>query len=603
MYKALNSERQAKFMIYETGIVLLAAVVQLLYMQKLKKDLHAEQKLTEIMLDNSNIMVVLWNPDGEIKYVNEYLESKTGFDAGEMIGKNWLEIYAAEKDLDSIKGDVEGFIKGGGGKDYLQRMLCKDGSSMEIVWNSQIIRSREDQYYIVSMGTDISEIKEASEVIDRLTNYHELTSLPNRNMFMEKVDNALLQMDKQTARAAVLLVDVDNFADMNNAYGYRFGDEVLVNIGEVLNSRFGGRGLLSHYDGDCFALFIPDIRDARNAVQVAKKIIKTFRRPELMDDHEYYSTVSVGISVYPRDGASAEELVRNAESALYYANKKGRSRYQLYKKEIDAEITKRLDTEYNLRRAIENDEFVLHYQPQVDIATGRVISLEALIRWNQPKAGMISPAEFIPVADETGLINPIGEWVLRTACKQVKTLNDMLGSRITLAVNLSPSQFQNPKLSEDIFRTIETAMFDPELLEIEITEEAAIKDIDTTVRILKELGSRKIRIALDDFCTGYSSLCYLEYLPIDKIKIDKSFVDDMLNNHKKEVIVESLIGLAHRLDIDVVAEGVEELLQNEVLRQKQCDMVQGYYFSRPLPFNDLIEYLGRSAAEPVLVQG
>lgn len=424
-----------------------------------------------------------------------------------------------------------------------------------------------------------------------------LADMPNRAVFIKKLNQILAQKKEQTYKAAVFFVGIDNFADINYVYGYKFGDDVLINIGKLINTMFYGDEFMSHYEGDSIALFLPNISDYDHVIYLAKKIIKAFHMPWRFGEHECYITVSVGISMYPDDGKSAEKLTKDAEFALISASKNGRSQYQFCTKVTDMRITKRLSIEYNLRRALENEEFVLYYQPQVNIATGEIISLEALIRWIHPKEGVISPDEFIPVADETGLINPIGKWVMKTACRQIKALNDMTDSKIMLAVNLSPYQFKNPRLHDDIFKIIEDTEFDSELLELEITEESAIKDINSTLRLLKKLRGKKIRIALDDFCTGYSSLCYLELLPIDKIKIDKSFVDGMIYNYKKKAIVESLISLAHKLDIDVVAEGVEQMLQNEMLKQKKCDMVQGYYFCKPLPFDVLTHYVSERTTE------
>jgi polar amino acid transport system substrate-binding protein len=443
------------------------------------------------------------------------------------------------------------------------------------------------------MGTVADRANQESKASIKLFNYYNDALVHNRSAFINIIRYILDTLNEDLGTAAMMLIDVDNFRDLNNVYGYKFGDELLKNIGELLSVGFQRYGILAHYEKDCFALFISSIEDAENAVEIAKKIINMFHMPWVLGKHECYSTVSIGISIYPSDGKKVETLIKNAESALAFVKKQGRDRYQLYSKTIDKQITKRLGIEYSLRKAIEKNEFIVYYQPQVNIKTGAVVSLEALVRWAHPTEGIIPPSVFIPIAEEIGLIDRIGELVLQTACMQVKELNSLMQSNITIAVNLSPRQLQNKDLSDKILEIIENVQFNPQLLEIEITEEAAIKDINTTIKLLKDLGDKNIKIALDDFCTGYSSLCYLELLPVHKIKIDKSFIDGINKNYKKESIVEALINLSHRLGNVIVAEGVEEESQYKTLKEKNCDIVQGYYFSKPLSFDALVKYFKR----------
>lgn len=543
------------------------------------------EQLFENILGASNMIIAIWTPDGTIQYVNNSAEIQTGYKYDELLGKNWLNFLIPPADKARVEQDLVSLLKHKISIGSHHRILFKDGRCVPVMWRNILIDCFKGNY-IISMGT-----VEASDCVStNLPQFESSTGPHTRSSFIKAVRHSMNSPKDENSLSALMLIDVDNFGDLNNVYGYTFGNELLKNIGEILSIGFRRYGISCHYEMDSFALYINKVEDIENATEIAKRIINMFHMPWVFGKYECYSTVSVGISIYPKDGDTVEMLIKNAESALAHLKKNGRDTYQLYSKTIDKQVTKRLSIEYSLRKAIEKEEFVVHFQPQVNIRTGSVDSLEALVRWVHPTEGIIPPSVFIPVAEETGLIGHIGELVLMSACKQVKELNRQLNSRLTVAVNLSPQQLQN-NLPDKILSIIESIDFDPQLLEIEITEEAAIKDINTTIKLLRELGDRNIRIALDDFCTGYSSLCYLELLPVHKIKIDKSFINGINRNYKKNSIVEALINLSHRLGNTIVAEGVEEESQLITLKDKKCDIVQGYYFSKPLPFDELVQFL------------
>jgi diguanylate cyclase (GGDEF)-like protein len=395
--------------------------------------------------------------------------------------------------------------------------------------------------------------------------------------------------------SAVLLINIDNFNDLDTVYGYEFGDFVLKNIYEIFKTCFHSKELLCEYGRGYYALFIPRLKKSDEAYSLANDIIKMFNLPWRFKDVELYSTASVGIAKFPHDGRNCETLLKNANVALQYAIHNGRQNCQRYSKSIDALMENKFKIEYDLREAIVNEDFCLYYQPIVEVSTGRVISVEALIRWVHPVQNIIPPNEFIPIAEETGLIHAISNWVYKTSFKEINDLNRSHKDSIRVAVNLSARELEDYKIAEEIICAAEKAGFDLSLLDVEITEESAIKDVDNTKKILQELKQRKVKISLDDFCTGYSSLCYLQRLPIDKIKIDRSFIKDIESNKKNKLIVEALINLAHMLELRVVAEGVETIIQKNILKKCGCDLIQGYYYSKPMPYDELVQYINKIA--------
>jgi diguanylate cyclase (GGDEF)-like protein/PAS domain S-box-containing protein len=418
-----------------------------------------------------------------------------------------------------------------------------------------------------------------------------LTNLPNRRCFQECLLSVLANHNQQENIFALLYVDLDRFKFVNDTLGHVFGDLLLIDAVKRMQSCLGIGDRLARVGGDEFICLIPIENDTKHAEAIAKSIITALNLPFYIQGHEIFLTASIGITLYPHDGDTTEALLTNADSAMYNAKRLGKNRVEWFKAEIQAGGYERLILENSLRKAIQNDELYLVYQPLFDSHSGDIASVEALIRWQHPEYGIISPADFIPIAEESGLILPIGTWVIHEACRQNNAWQQQGLSPIRVAVNLSSEQFTQPHLPELIEEILIKNQLEAKWLEIEITESMILKDIHTTTNILKQLKKMGIHISIDDFGTGYSSLSYLGKLPIDILKIDRSFIKDIESDNSSSLVTGAIITLAHSLNLKVVAEGVETNGQLKEVRKRNCDIIQGYLFSKPLNSEDLTKYL------------
>ena len=427
--------------------------------------------------------------------------------------------------------------------------------------------------------------------------YDALTGLPNREFLSEKLRDAIEVAQSRLSRVALLFLDLDRFKDVNDTLGHARGDWLLQLVARRLVTVIGDRGTIGRMGGDEFVVLLGDCRDSEHAREVAENIIASISEPFALDEYEQFISTSIGVAIYPEDGRDDQTLIKNADIAMYRAKERGRNGYYFYNPTLEAPIHMRLSQEKLLRRALELDEFVVFYQPQVDVRTGEVISVEALVRWNHPKSGLIEPSHFIPSAEISGLIVPLGDWVLETAAKQVRKWHDELAP-LRLAVNLSGRQFHQPNLRHGVLQALENARLAPTFLEVEITESVAMSDAAQTVDIVRDLKAAGIRTAVDDFGTGYSSLAYLRRFALDVLKIDGSFVRGIGQEKYDETIVKMVIGMAHSLGLEVVAEGVETQEQLAFLTQHTCDIVQGYSIARPLAARDFESFLRRRRETP-----
>ena len=431
----------------------------------------------------------------------------------------------------------------------------------------------------------------ASVEIEHLAYHDALTGLPNRPLFIDRLIVSLAQASRANQRLAVFFLDLDRFKDINDSLGHSTGDQLLKEVAERVRRCIREGDTVARFGGDEFTLLIPHIDTIEDAAKIAQKIIETLKIPFFIAERELFVTTSIGLSIYPNDGLDPETLVRNADTAMYRAKDQGRDNYQLYAPAMNARALERLALENMLRKALSQKELIVYYQPLVAVQSRAIIGLEALIRWKHPELGLLSPAHFISVAELSGLIIPIGEWVLRTACKQVKAWHRKLDYRITVSVNLSARQFQAPDLADQIRRALDESGLEPSCLELEITESNAMQNAENTIYTLRELKNLGVRIAMDDFGTGYSSLNYLKRFPIDTLKLDQSFVREVLTDPSDAAIVSAVISMAHSLNLTVVAEGVETEDQFEFLKNEGCDKVQGYLYSAPIPAEALEPYL------------
>ncbi|PKM80088.1 MAG: hypothetical protein CVU89_15110 [Firmicutes bacterium HGW-Firmicutes-14] len=441
-----------------------------------------------------------------------------------------------------------------------------------------------------SMRRQLTELKEKEKDLRHISTHDELTGLPNRIVFYEDLSYALMEAKKKQLMAALLFIDLDRFKLVNDIIGHMMGDQILKSIAFRLSRSIRRSDLIARIGGDEFGLILNGIMRIEDIPGIGQKITDSLREPVQVAGREFTITASIGIAVYPVHGDDADTLLKHADTAMYKAKEHG-DNYQIYSAAMSEEDFELLATESALRKALENSEFVVHYQPQINTVTGEIIGVEALVRWQHPEKGIIPPAEFIPMAEETGLIIPLGEWVLRTACAQNKMWQAAGYPPMRVTVNLSARQFQQGNLVETVLGTLEETGLDPEWLELEITESIAMQDINYTMSVLNNLRNRNVRIAIDDFGTGYSSFSYLKNFPSHTLKIDRSFVKDVTTDNDDAAITKAIIALAQNLKLKVIAEGVETEEQLAFLKEQNCDQIQGYLFSRPVSAESFTELL------------
>lgn len=454
-------------------------------------------------------------------------------------------------------------------------------------------QDREILTFVSQQISNAIESKRAEEQIRHLAFHDALTDLPNRLLFNDRLTLAVAQAHRAEGRLAVMFLDVDRFKIINDSLGHRVGDQLLRLIALRVRECLREGDTLARLGGDEFIFLLPGVGEVSDAVKIARKVLQTFKRPFDVDGQELFITASIGVSLYPVDGSDAETLVRNADIAMYRAKERGRDNYQLYTSELNLRAQERMARENSLRSAIKREEFKLVYQPQVDLETWQISGVEALIRWEPPGRQGVSPSEFIPLAEETGLILPIGAWVLRVACNQAKAWQSMGYPPVRLSVNLSGRQFQQEDLVAQVADALQEAGLDPDWLDLEITETIAMDNADQAIATLRRLKSLGVNMTLDDFGIGYSSMSYLKRFPLDTLKIDRSFVRD-IRSSKDAAVIRSVIALAHGMNLKVVAEGVETREQMLFLKAHQCDAVQGYLYSRPLPPDEFARLLGET---------
>jgi diguanylate cyclase (GGDEF)-like protein len=454
--------------------------------------------------------------------------------------------------------------------------------------SSLLVRSIK---YAIERQHLLLEMEKARELEQHLAYHDVLTSLPNRLLFYDRLQQALAHAKRYSGLLAIMFIDLDGFKQINDSKGHAVGDKLLQNVAMRLKQLMRESDTIGRLGGDEFTILLKGVKSAQNIIKVAEKVLHGLAKPYVFDGHTLPLTASIGVSIYPHDGEDIETLIKKADYAMYRAKSSGKNNFQLFNLAMESSGSSRVSLENGLQKAILNDELMVFYQPQVDIKTGVITGLEALVRWQHPKHGLISPADFIPMAEESGLIVPLGQWVLRVACQQNKYWQSAGYPAVPIAINLSARQFRELSLAKTVADVLHESDLEAEYLMLEITESNAMQDVEYTVSTLEVLKEMGVQIAVDDFGTGYSSLSYLKRFPIDMLKIDKSFVLDIPQNPDDASIIAAIVALAHSLGMKVIAEGVETKEQLNFLRSINCDQIQGFYFSPPLQIDRLQQLL------------
>ncbi|MBI4996535.1 MAG: EAL domain-containing protein [Rhodocyclales bacterium] len=440
--------------------------------------------------------------------------------------------------------------------------------------------------HYVAISTDISERKASEARIEFLAHHDPLTDLPNRLLLRDRLERAIAQGERTDTRVALLFIDLDRFKTVNDSLGHPVGDRLLREAAQRLRQCVREMDTVSRQGGDEFLIVLCDLKDGDAVTRVAEHILAAMSVPFSLDGHDVAISCSVGVAVFPEDGRDFDELLKKSDIAMYHAKEAGRNAFRYYTERMNIDALERLDLQNRLRRGLEQGEFVLHYQPVVELASNRVVGAEALVRWNSPDSGLVMPGRFIAVAEECGLIVPLGDWVLREACRQLRRWQDAGHDRLTLAVNLSAIQFRRGSVEESVVRALRDAGANPAALELELTESILLQGAEHVLATVRQLKSLGVKLSIDDFGTGYSSLAYLKRFAVDKLKIDQSFVSNLPADADNAAIVAAVIQMAKSLNLQVLAEGVENVQAVEHLRSLRCDYVQGYHFGRPVPADE-----------------
>ncbi|UGB28772.1 sensor domain-containing protein [Metabacillus sp. B2-18] len=546
--------------------------------KQLKESEERYRKLVEFSPET-----ILIHVDGKIVYVYNAGLKLVGADhISQIIGKNIFDFVSpdyweyAKKRMQKVQVGISEISE--------YKILRLDGTQIygELLGFLTTYQGKDAVQVVVR---DVTERKRAEEQVNFLAYYDSLTGIPNRNLLYEYLDEVVANNQEKAQMIAVMFLDLDRFKMINDTYGHSFGDQLLQQVSTRLSECLGEDGRLFRYGGDEYVIVLA-YPEPSKVSQIAENLRDTLSTPFFIQERQTFISTSIGISLYPKDGDCVENLIQNADIAMYYAKENGKNNYQYYTNSLNVINNRKMEIEIGIRKAIKNNEFTLYYQPQIDLETKKIIGLEALIRWEHPEYGFISPAEFISVAEETGLIILIGNWVLETACKQCKHWIDIGLTIPSISVNVSSLQFRDKKFVKTVNQILQDTNLDSYYLDLEITE-SVTHQVEESIQIMQELKALGVQLSIDDFGTGYSSLNYLRHFPIDKLKIDKSFIDEINKHFNGEVIVRTIIELGNSLGFKVIAEGVEYEHQINFLQENNCHLGQGYFFSKPLPTEEI----------------
>lgn len=564
--------------------------------QRAEAAIRLSEARYRLMAEHATDMISRVAPDGTLLYTSPASRALLGYEPEELEGKQ-LETFVCPEDLEAVRMLSSAIFAGESAKEIRYRAIRRDGGTVWLETACQAIRGADGSILeLVAISRDISERMRAEKTLHYQAYHDPLTGLPNRKLFDDRLDLALAHFKRwkdrdQTRAAAVLFLDLDHFKFVNDTLGHSAGDRLIQQVATRLRAALRAEDTIARFGGDEFVILLPNLQDSDDAPRIAQKLLDVFASPISIDGQEVYTTASIGVAVYPNDGETAEALLRNADTAMYRAKERARNTFQLASPLMNERAKERLSIESALHKALERNEFILFYQPIVATASREIVGLEALIRWNAPE-GQRGPNSFIGVAEESFLIARIGDWVLRDACLQLRQWDDAGIGPERLSVNLSTRQLELPSLAVDVATILTETRTRRGSIELEITETAVLRDRERTLAALRALKSHgDLKVAIDDFGTGYSSLTYLRSFPIDRVKIDRSFIREVTQKRSDAAIVGAVITMAHALGIEVVAEGVENEDQVSLLTSLGCDYLQGYYFGYPASADETTKLL------------
>jgi diguanylate cyclase (GGDEF)-like protein/PAS domain S-box-containing protein len=558
--------------------------------------LFVEKERAQVILNSLGDAVICTDRSGNITFLNLAAENLCGWSRQQAAGRPMRETFRLldASNRETIPNPMQTAI----GKNRTGQLpsncilIRHDGFEIPVEDSVSLICDREGQPDgAVVVLRDVSGAQAMAVLMTHSAQHDSLTGLPNRLVLNDRVNQAIILSERQAKKVAVLFLDLDGFKHINDSLGHPTGDKLLQSIAKRLVNCVRGSDTVTRQGGDEFVILLLEVERAEDAAIAARRMLAAVAEPHSINQHDLHITASIGVSIYPDDGGDGEALIKNADTAMYQAKENGRQSFQFFKPAMNVRAVERQSIEESLRRALERREFALHYQPKIDLKTGEITGAEALIRWNHPTRGPVSPAQFIPVAEDCGLILPIGNWVLLEACKQARTWLEAGLPLITMAVNISAMEFRNDRFLAGVFAILDETAWDPRYLELELTESVLMKHAESTESILRALKARGVRLAVDDFGTGYSSLSYLGKFPIDALKIDQSFVRQITTVPNETTIVTAVISMGRSLKLRVVAEGVETQEELAFLQTHQCDEAQGYYFSKPVKPEDFAKLL------------
>ncbi|WP_199300327.1 bifunctional diguanylate cyclase/phosphodiesterase [Trichocoleus sp. FACHB-262] len=593
IYEFQQAETRQVLEIYATciqfkgqGTNAVLAIRDLTERDRLDAELRQSKQKLSLHVQQTPLAVIEWNLNFEVMDWNPAAEKIFGYSQSEVIGCHGLDLIVPVPARDQVKQVWLELLSQRGGMRSTNTNRTKDGRTIVCEWyNTPLIDQNDNLIGIASLAQDVTERKWAEEQLLHSALHDALTHLPNRALFMDRLEHAMQRAKRSAGHLfAVLFIDLDRFKLINDSLGHLIGDELLVAIARRLTACLQLGDTVARLGGDEFAVLLEDIPDLSDATQMAERIKQALALPFNLSGYEVFTTASIGIALYTPSYVQPENLLRDADIALYRAKAVGKACYEVFNLSMHAHAVERLQLETDLRRAIDRQEFQVRYQPIVALATGAIVGFEALVRWHHPQRGLVAPTEFIAVAEETGLIVPLGHWVLQEACQQVANwqVRFPFCQPLTISVNISGRQFSQTDLMTQVSQILQTTQLAPGSLKLEITETVLMENSEPAIAMLLALKTLNIQLYMDDFGTGYSSLSYLHRFPIDVLKIDRSFVTTIDTNSKNSAIVQTIITLAHNLGMQVIAEGVETAVQHTQLNQMGCEYGQGYLFSKPV---------------------